>query len=532
MNIKIFLLKSPPKKSLKESLSLANGISALPLLTGHRRSSSPEIAEITDAPSPGCFSRLWSYMPSLKTLVSGALTAGAVGLRVWNLSEETNTVANIAAGFFGKLFLDSFTVRENLPLANRIVSTTLGQIPLFLVTQITFNNGKEFWNGVCDGVVLVIYGANGAIYFVKLAIHRRVSVPAGRGGATVRKGTFQASFLGQNPTDILKFGGCVATGAGAFFVADPITRWILSHLSAFLGSSILGSRYARGVDGQIQKKQNAPICGSLTWPLVRDATCTVAFLAPPVMFSLLAKSTDAFIASQKGSNDFDFTSSSASDVLISFLYTGGVNGFFDGASATFTQIRFESTDISNLTELYPHEKIERPLFKLFEYGVPITFALSLAIFAIDEAIVEEEWIAKIPIPLMTACLFLTAGAAHKVSSSWDLDKVNRTGEVSQKERIQDALLYRFIIYEGALRPSYLFFCITNAMKMDRNALTSDSSLTHQAIIVGGYGLYGVAQGLEFYRTYMSRYGNDFNLPMLVFINGTLAASRMWHGKIP
>lgn len=445
------------------------------------------------------------------------MTSALIGGRACNHSLWTDAICDFGIGFGLQMGVDQI-VGDRYQVAHKIALTTLGQLPMFLLT-LMYDNVKGSWKTIASSSIVGMLGAHIAMYanqfFKKHCIIRVESSYL----LVQNEIKFTDIFLRENISTGIKALIASLCGWRYFLEEDPLMKGILSFGACFYGSEIIGEKLLSWLDKKIAETQDFPVgitsAVKSKSRMIKTGLNTIGFFAVPLSF-------------------IPFSNEAHSSQRISQLFAIGiVSGFFDGIMHRSLENRLQNIPLCRLEELQINSPIRNRAYVLWEVVFPILTISALVSFAVW----LEGWVIDVPInqaaiALMISSFMITFISAEKMDRSWSLESRMRVSNPTITTFIKDKVFTSFLIDPRFLgmNPAYIFFVGTNALSMNDAAIKTDR-FAYQMIALVSWTFFGIAMGVELQRTKTRRRGTVFQFPMMAVINGALTFQRLGSGKI-
>lgn len=459
--------------------------------------------------------------------IATAAVAGSVGLRVMNFYLSTNAIGCYMAGF-AVLHTILYAAPPQLSARIRWIALPIfGQTSLYAFSQAWANDSKRKDKTVFDDVIIGSLGVN-LYMMLKWAWDQRgirsvsyvpedVPQSADRLSAPLQhyKKYCCKNWSSQDWIHLAKFLASVGFGAGALAARDhPVWQGILSYLSTFFVSQIAGERVIEKVDKEIKAKEmkgEETDCSSF-----KTALLTVAYIAQVASF------TPWYVPT-------------SSQRLAQLVYVGISLGFFDGINDRSENLKVENTPIEHLNELKKLSVPERGgcctcrgecctctgckwlAHRVWKLSVPLISIAAMIGFVTWQDVKKLDAIdAKIILGGTLAGFGIGTSFCYSVDEMWDPEKRRPWIDFFMKKIWFSPRIL-------GIDPLFLYFVITNAVKIDSEAIDENTDPSHLALFFMGWFIYGGRMGHELFIGASDRIGNpQRKYPKMAVINAMAA----------
>ncbi|MBX7067036.1 MAG: hypothetical protein K1X28_07385 [Parachlamydiales bacterium] len=457
-----------------------------------------------------------SCVPWGKRTVAVAAIAGSIVLRVANLYLATNAVASFGVGYAALYAVTCTLAPEAMARVRQVALPIIGQTSMFAFSQAWANDPQRGDQIAFDNTITACLGANMQIamgWLLQQGAIRSESQPS----ATVRGDKLHRPVMNYHAVHALKLLVSAGFGTFAFLTTDPILRGVSSFLGTFFISQIIGERLIDKIDNEIEKRDAG---GQGTRVRVaKTALLTLAYLAQIVSF-------------------VPWYNPSSAQRLTQMAYVGISLGFFDGVLDRSEMRRIERIPIDNLQELEKLTPPDRPdgsscdrdwlkyqAYRIWKYSVPLIAMAGIAGFTLWQEIAVLPGVdPKVTLGAMLGGYLLGTGGCHWIDHSWDPRK---------RHAIKDSLMATVWFSPRILGidPLFIYYAMTNAVKMDGAAIAAQGSPYHLAGIILGWLAYGIRMGHESFIGASDRIGSpQRKFPKMAVINGTNTTKLYIDGK--
>lgn len=442
---------------------------------------------------------------------AGSLTLSAMNLYLW-----TNALGSFGAGFFTMCAVSIVSDPHSLTRVRQVALTAFGAYAGFAASQVYANvESRPLQIGV-DNTLVGMLGANIQIILAWLIEQRGSRNESQSVVGQYGEKLSRYQLVGYNSSHVLKVCAAIGFGTGYFFLSDPIFRGISSFFASFFASQVVGERTIDLIDKKIDKSD--PQEGS-SFRVGKIALLSLAYIGKIFCF-------------------VPWNNPDTTGRIRQLFGFGFALGFFDGFSTRSIVRRFEQIPVRDLEEFNELKAPQKPAGKLCEnknvsqkmsylahkvwtFAVPTICALSLIGFTIwQEGWNLESSDAKITMGALLGGFGIGLPLFKWIDERWSQEKRSPA-----KDEGMLSLWSSFRIL--GIDPLYLYFAVTNSLKMDSNAVGSAKSPYHVAAILAGWGAYTLKMAHEFTLTSSDRVGSpQVKLPQLALINA-LATLRFY-----
>ena len=473
-----------------------------------------EASDIEDSPPTS------SWIPWLKRGVTLLGLGGSVALRVASLSLSTNAIASIGIGFTACHVITSLVPNEETITMARIRQFALpiiGQTSTYFLSQAWANVSGRGEQIAFDNTIIALLGVNAHLILNWLwqqgAIRNESQAPIGK-TAPDRK-------LDKKPIVPLLWSRVakVFASAGLTYLYTQTEDTILKPVSAFFASFLAAQAFGEAGIDFVDHQVHAHDRGEGTrWRTFKTALLTISWIGRHPAFALLP-----------------WRNSKGSERLFQLWLAGGLLGTFDGILTRSQNRRIEKIDVNDLEELMKQPLPERSggccnLFKyqvcrIWKYGASLISLAGLIGFTswqVSSVLTEKE--EKIGLYLTLAGFTAATSICHLVDRSWDPKKAH-----FYRDKLMGSIWYshRFFFVD----PIYFYFALINAVKIDSDALGSETSDYRIAALSTAWFFYGGRWAHELFISSSDRYGDaQIKYPTMAMLDGVKSASYYILGK--
>jgi hypothetical protein len=463
-------------------------------------------------------------IPLSKRLIALGAVAGSVVLRMANYYLWTNATACYMAGFAG---MYAISCAAPPPIAARIRQVALpllGQTSIFALSQAWANDTKRKDQIDIDDTIISLLGANMQIIlnwaWDQWGIRSQSDLPSAIQAERAPNQKIRESAqpirspgcCSQNFIHSLNFLTSLGCIIGANLARDEVLKGIISFFGSFFVSQVIGERVIDYLDNHIEKK-TACCTSRCTFRGWKTALLTIAYLGQVASFT-------------------PWYDPGTSQRLGQLVYTGIALGFFDGINDRSENRKIERIPIEHLQEL---EKLPVPergkcccnncqscqqnckwaAHRTWKLAVPLIALGGMLYFICREYLDGLEEIPAIALGAMFGGFVGGTVFCHLVDETWDK---------KQRHTFRDFFMTKIWFSQRILGidPLFLYFVMTNSVKMDADALKTDHSPLYLPGIFIGWFSYGLKTSFELFIGASDRVGNpQRKYPKMAVINGVM-----------
>lgn len=467
-------------------------------------SQSPLLGDFDNLQPPAEESQPSACVPWGKRSVGLMLLSGSVALRVFNLYLATNAVASFGVGYAALYTVTCTLMPETLARVRQVVLPMIGQTSIFALSQAWANDPKRSDQIIYDNAITACLGANMQLAMGWLFQQGAIRSESQMAGAQ-RGNTLHRPFFNYHLVHGVKLLSATGLGVYAFLNSDPVLRGIASFFATFFISQVVGERVIDKIDQEIEKR-DASGQGTRV-RTIKTALLTFSYMAQIVSF-------------------VPWYNPSSAQRLAQMVYVGITLGLFDGISDRSEMRRVERVPIENLQELQTLIQPERAedgrcgwkhcAYRIWKYSVPLIAMAGIIGFTLWQEIAVLPGVdPKVALGAMLGGYLVGTGGCHAIDSSWDPKKRHWA-----KDSLMTSVWFSPRIL--GIDPLFIYYAMTNALKMDGAAVESQQSPFHTAAIIIGWIAYGMRMGHEVFIGASDRIGSpQRKFPKMAVINGTI-----------
>jgi len=449
---------------------------------------------------PSCFQR---WRGRIVSTIGGATS---IAVRAASIAPWTSAISSFGIGFSAESLFESFIPRRHLVTVQRVAMTVLGQMSLFMLTQVYENSESTSVKTAMVDTIIGFLGANAFMYIKQFYLNRPNRVES----HVVQRQNgerFQGIFLSSAPFFAAKVGLSGLCAYGAFTIEDYVYKTLSAFGATFFASEVVGNLTSKFFDRKIKETDSDR---GTRWRTVKNIFIFLGAIAIPA--SLIPWKGEALSTKRQAQLPF----------------IGGVLGFFQGIWNGALRRKFRHVPIEELQEMQKagpsneNSRFWRKLYNIYQVAVPTVFISGLTAFFAwqigwdlgDDQDAKDAF----------TSLFVGFLGAFGIGTFFD-----RTWDPKVRNKAKD-FMELFLVIPTALGCSIAFFysIFTNAINMADRGMTREYKWLQNV----AWGSYGVAMALELIKTSGKRVGALLIPPLLVFVNGSLTLQRRLIGQIP
>lgn len=477
-----------------------------------------DLEPMEEAPPPGCWERCVGATGRLISLIGGA---SAVAIRVLNITPLTNVLSSLGIGFCAQWLTDSYAKeKKELALIHRVTGTALGQMTLFGLTQVGYYIVDPWGQAVINSMIVALGGAAVARMWREKALLGRIEshVPH-RPEAPKLYGFLFSRRLSQG----VALPQCLIAALGARYFHDPVLKNILAFLSAHWGSKFLGEQFCMWMLRKMKEEVSIYPQAGLTG--IQKSKYRMALIVTQAIGHLIS----LFSLPPWTGNPF------SGKRIVQLALVGGLTGFPQGMALEAWRDRVCNVPIEQLSELqrYP-SPVNHLAYRVWWVAWPGFITGFFGAFTLEQILCELTTLDQMTALSATFLTFAgTLTFANLIDTSFEVKQRVSVRETTIPVRMKDwAISFLMMPEILGVNPAYVFFVMTNSLLMDDEAIASDSPL-RRGIVFGGWGFYGMAMALEFWKFWCDRVGLPLSREsLLLFINVVLVGYREIVKKLP
>lgn len=441
-----------------------------------------------------------------KRTVAVAVFAGSVVINIANLYLATNALASFSAGFSAAYAITCSLAPDKVARVRQVVLPVIGQTAMFALSQAWANDPSREDRNAFDNTIIACLGANLQFALGWLFQEGAVRYESQAANPQINGNKLHSRVFSYKLAHSFKILSSVAFGIGASLTTDPILRGISSFLSSFFVSQVAGEKLIDRIDHKIE---NDVLNNGTKFRVAKTALLTFAYLAQIACFVPWYNPTPI-------------------GRIVQMVYVGSSLGFFDGISDRSQMRRVEKIPVADLHELEklpPPEKPQEPcgwsslkyqMYRIWKVSIPLIAVAGILGFTLWQEIdVLPDIDSRVTLGSMLFGFLLGTGGSHLIDHSWD---------PIRRDRMKDWLMSTVWFSPRILGidPLFVYYVMTNSIKMDGTAVAAQKSPYYLAAIILGWMAYGLKMGHEGFIAGSERIGNlQLKFQRMAAINGLI-----------